>query len=71
MAWNPHPKIQDLRELSAKWGAQQLIVLEIDQSTGTFQTHSYGQTKRLCDLAKPIGDQIHKLVSSGEIEIDL
>lgn len=70
MAWNPSPKIADLRELARKWKYNQIIVLAINTTTGTFETLSYGETKYLCDRAKKINDQIYKEVSSGVIEID-
>lgn len=70
MAWNPHPKIADLRELSRKWGYDQIIVLAVNTKAGTFETVSYGETRALCDAAKKINEHIHNEVATGAIEID-
>lgn len=69
MAWNPSPKIADLRELSSKWGCDQIVVLALKSGTGTFETVSYGQTKSLCDAADKIRGQIHAAVEFGIIGI--
>lgn len=70
MAWNPSPKVADLRELSRRWGYDQIVVLAINKSTGTFETVSYGETSSLCNSAKKINEHIHKEVATGIIEID-
>jgi hypothetical protein len=70
MAWNPSPKIADLRNIAPKWGYDQMIVLAINSKTGTFETVSYGVTRQLCDEARKINEQIHAKVASGDIEID-
>jgi hypothetical protein len=70
MAYNPEPKVSDCREIARKWGMDQVIVLGIDQQKGTFATASYGETRKLCAQAKAINDRIHRMVATGEIEID-
>lgn len=70
MAWNPSPKVADLRELSRKWGYAQIVVLAVNPREGTFETVSYGMTPELCGSAKRIMDQVHDKVTSGDIEID-
>ena len=70
MAWNPSPKVADLRHISKKWGYDQIIVLAVNAKSGTFETVSYGETSSLCDSAKKINEHIHKEVATGIIEID-
>ncbi len=70
MAWNPSPKVADLREISRKWGYDQVVVLAVNTKNGTFETVSYGETRALCDAAKKINEHIHKEVQFGIIEID-
>ena len=67
MAWNPSPKVADLRELSRKWACDQVIVLAINTKTGTFETVSYGETRKLCDGAKEISEHIYNQVAEGTI----
>jgi hypothetical protein len=70
MAWNPSPKIADLRDIARKWNVQQVIVLAVNQKTGTYEVNSFGETRALCDQAKTINEQIFKMVANGVIEID-
>ena len=70
MAWNSDPKVRDVAELAKKWDSDQIIVLDIKQWSGTFGTTSYGKNRMLCDAAKKINEQIHKMVADGTIEID-
>jgi hypothetical protein len=70
MAWNPSPKIADLRDLAGKWKADQMIVLAIHADNGTFEVVSYGRTRELCDRARLVNDRICQMVSDGTIEID-
>lgn len=70
MAWNPSPKVADLREISKKWGYDQIVVLAVNTTKGTFETVSYGETRALCDSAKKINEHIHKEVATGVIETD-
>lgn len=70
MAWNSSPKVADCREIGRKWGYDQIVVLAVNQTKGTFETVSYGETKRLCDQAKKWNDEIHRQVANGSIEID-
>lgn len=70
MAWNPSPEVADCREIARKWKCDQVIVLAIDNKTGTFKTVSYGESRALCDSAKKINEQIHKEVERGIIEVN-
>jgi hypothetical protein len=70
MAWNDNPKVRDVAEMAKKWGADQMIVVEIKQRTGTFSVTSYGKNAMLCEAAKKINHQIHKMIADGTIEFD-
>jgi hypothetical protein len=56
MAWNPSPKVADLRDLAKKWSKTEVIVFYIDGDEGTLEMVTYGQTPGLCALAKERGD---------------
>lgn len=70
MAWNPSPKVADLREISRKWGYDLVVMLAVNTKTGTFETVSYGGTRALCESAEKINGHIHDEVATGIIEID-
>ena len=54
MAWNPSPKVSDCRTIARKWKRDRVIILALDDRT--MEMASYGETKRLCDDAKKLGD---------------
>jgi len=55
MAWNPHPKVADCRDIARKWGKEQVIIIAID-GAGRLDMATYGQTMKLCGCAKQLGD---------------
>jgi hypothetical protein len=69
MAWNPSPQMADIRDLARKWAAKQLIVIEVRYG-GAYAVHSFGQTKELCDHAKPIGDKVFGLIEDGTVKVN-
>ena len=69
MAWNPSPKIADLRDLARKWNVGQLVVLEVYELSGKFGVLSYGRTPQLCDKAKFAADQVFEMVNDGMIQV--
>jgi hypothetical protein len=71
MSWNPSPEVADCREIARRRGWHQCIIIGINQRTGTFMVNSYGETKVLCDAAGKLGERIHDMIGSGELEIDL
>ena len=56
MAWNPSPKVQIAREIGAKFRADQIIILAIDQAVGTIEAISWGKTRQRCAEAKALAD---------------
>jgi hypothetical protein len=58
MAWNPSPKVADCRDLARKYGANKVVVLLINDRAGTYETVSYGSTRRECDEAKVLADMV-------------
>jgi len=55
MAWNPSPKIADCREIARKWNKEQVIVITLD-GEGRMEMATFGETPRLCFVAKQLGD---------------
>ena len=70
MAWNPSPKVADLRDISRKWGYNQIVVLAVNTKTGKFETVSYGETRALCDAARRINEHIYNEVVDGTLDVD-
>jgi hypothetical protein len=56
MAWNPSPKVAAARNIGKKFGKPQVVVLMIDQDSGTLELASYGETRELCEEARKLGD---------------
>jgi len=56
MAWNPHSRVADCREISRKWGngIEQVIIIGID-GDGRTVTATYGRTPQLCACADAFG----------------
>jgi ferritin-like metal-binding protein YciE len=62
MAWNPGPKVADCREISRKWGHEQVIVIALSAATGKIEMATYGETVALCSDAKRLGDAAYAAV---------
>jgi hypothetical protein len=62
MAFNPSPKVAAARDIGAKFGKDQVIVLMIDSKTGTLEYASYGATRELCADAKRRADAAYDAV---------
>ena len=70
MPWNPSPKVQTAREVAAKWGADQVVILLVNQRQGTLEMISYGKNARLCDEAGRLGDAAHDAVLATYVKED-
>ena len=62
MAWNPSPKVAAARDYGQKFGADQVIIIAIDNRRETIEAISYGETKRLCAETKGLADVAYKAV---------
>jgi hypothetical protein len=62
MAWNPSPKVAAARDFGKKFGADQVIIIAIDNKRETIEAISYGETKRLCAETKPLADAAYQAV---------
>lgn len=58
MAWNPSPKVADCRALASKHGANKVVLVLVNEGAGTMEVVSYGATKRQCDEAKRLADDV-------------
>lgn len=54
MAWNPSPKVAAARDIGKRFGKPIVVVLMVDDNG--IEYASYGQDKKLCDLAKQLAD---------------
>jgi len=62
MAWNPSPKVASAREYGKKFGADQVIIIAIDNRKETIEAVSYGETRQLCAETKSLADVAYKAV---------
>lgn len=69
MAWNPHPKVADCREIARRWRKQQVIILAVDPIAGTLECASFGETKELCSEAKKLAAAAYDAVIKTYAEL--
>jgi hypothetical protein len=63
MAWNPHPKVADCREIARRWGSKHLIIiLAMDCDANTLEMATYGDTKKRCNEARRLGDEAYDAI---------
>ena len=63
MAWNPSSKVADCRDIADKWGGRtQVIIIALDDRSGTIEMATYGQTKQLCEDAQKLGDAAYRAI---------
>ncbi len=67
MAWNPEPKIRELVDFAKNHNFIGIVGICIHKN-GQFEVLSVGNTAQNCKKIKPSGDEIFKMVQSGEIE---
>lgn len=60
MAWNPSPKVAQIRDYAKKYKKNMVILVGFDEET--FEIVTYGKTRLLCDTAKKLGDEIFELL---------
>lgn len=56
MAWNPSPEVAVARDAARKLGANRCVVIFIKDEN--FGMASYGETKKLCEWTKGMGDAL-------------
>jgi hypothetical protein len=59
MAFNPSSQVAVARDAASKLGAEQVIVVYVNHSTGKIGMASYGQTRALCSQAGKLGDVLY------------
>ena len=69
MAWNPHPKVADCRDIARKWGKEQVIIIGIDDS-GQVEMATFGKTMQLCKCAAALGDSAFTAIERHVAEIE-
>ena len=62
MPWNPSPKVASARDLANKYRMNKVILILINERAGTFESVSYGLTKKECEEAKVLADAAHNAV---------
>jgi hypothetical protein len=62
MAWNPHPHVQVARDAAAKLGADQIVIVHINNATGQIGLATYGKTMSLCSDAKQLGEAAYNAI---------
>ena len=70
--WRTNPSIQQAKAVAQATGATRVVMLLINDETGTMQTATYGKDGPLCTKAGAIGDFVFEEVSmamvAGELE---
>ena len=56
MAWNPSPEVALARDVAAKLGVDQVMIVTVNYRTDQMGLITYGKTRALCDHAKTLGD---------------
>ena len=62
MAWNPSPKVAFARDYGKKFGADQVIIIAIDNRRETMEAVSFGETKSSCAEAKRFANAAYNAV---------
>ena len=66
MAFNPDGKVADARALAAKYNKSRVLIIFIDDNSGSIEIASYGKTKKLCGEAKDMGKDIFEFLGIRE-----
>ena len=64
MAWNPSPEVAVLRDYSAKFGDDYLILVHINTATNKLGFVSYGATKAKCKRAAELAEVARQAVEN-------
>lgn len=62
MAFNPSPQVAVARDAAEKLGAEQVIIVYLNHTTGELSMASYGKSKELCRQAAVLGDAAYEAV---------
>jgi hypothetical protein len=62
MAWNPSPEVALARDLAAKLGADEVVIVYVNFSKEQMGSITYGKTQAMCGHAKKLGDVAYDAV---------
>jgi hypothetical protein len=68
MAWNPSPEVALARDLAAKLGVDQVMIVTMNYAKEEMGLITYGRTRALCDTAKELGDKAYAAVRTHYAE---
>jgi hypothetical protein len=69
MAWNPSPKVGVARGFGTRFGKNKVLILALDETAGTYEIVTYGQTKQMCAEADQLGARIEAMIANGKLRI--
>lgn len=69
MAWNPSAEVAVARDFGKKFGYDKVYIIAVNEEKGTFQTISYGETKKKCGEARICSDKIYEMIRTGELQV--
>jgi len=69
MAWNPSPKVAAARDFGKKFNYDKVYIIAANETEGSFEITSYGETKKKCGEAKICANQIYEMIRDGSIKI--
>ncbi len=62
MAWNPSPEVAAARDFANKFGAERVVIVHVNDSTGKMGFVTYGANRALCDDTKRLGEAAYNAV---------
>lgn len=62
MAWNPSPEVALARDLAAKLGADEVVIVYLNFAKEQVGAISYGKTQAMCSHAKKLSDAAYQSV---------
>jgi hypothetical protein len=68
MAFNPSPKVAAARDFGNQFGADIVFIVHINTITEKIGYASWGQTPKLCAVAKGYAESAYHLIANEESE---
>jgi len=67
--WNPSPEVAVARDFGTRFNKNKVVILAINETEGTYQIVTYGQTRQMCAEADGLGGRIEAMIAGGQLRI--